>query len=47
MAVEIVTPREFTGSVFLNIENFAAGIYLYQVKDEKEIIKQGKWVKGN
>jgi hypothetical protein len=37
--------EKFIGSATLNIENLAKGVYLYQVKDEKGIMKQGRVVK--
>jgi len=37
--------EKFIGSATLNIENLAKGVYLYQVKDEKGMLKQGKVVK--
>jgi hypothetical protein len=37
--------ERFSGSATLNIKNLAKGVYLYQVRDEKGIVKQGKVVK--
>jgi len=37
--------QKFSGSAILNIENLAKGVYLYEVRDEKGVVKQGKVVK--
>jgi len=37
--------QKFTGSVSLNIENLAKGIYFYQIRDENGAVSQGKVVK--
>jgi plastocyanin len=37
--------ERFSGSATLNIENLAKGIYLYEVRDEKGVVKRGKVVK--
>jgi len=37
--------QKFSGSATLNIENLAKGVYLYEVRDEKGVVKQGKVVK--
>ena len=37
--------EKFTGSATLNIGNLAKGVYLYQVRDEKGMLTQGKVVK--
>jgi hypothetical protein len=40
-----IMEEKFNGSATLNIENLAKGVYLYEVKDEKEVVKRGKVVK--
>jgi hypothetical protein len=37
--------QKFTGSATLNIENLAKGIYIYEIRNEKEVVKHGKIVK--
>lgn len=37
--------QKFNGSVSLDIENFAAGVYIYEVRNENGIIKKGELVK--
>jgi len=37
--------EKFSGSATLNIENLAKGVYLYEVRNENGVIKQGKVVK--
>jgi len=37
--------EKFSGTATLNIEGLAKGVYLYEVRDEKGVVKQGKVVK--